>query len=210
MDSSYETTMKPWYQRGQQDAPAAPQPANEVVEEIASASRLAIAAHTLATLQLKEDLLGRIYCQSFRFFESLVLDLLLAMGYAGRRRDLVRHLGRSHDGGVDGVIELDELGLDAIYVQAKRLKPGSTVPVAEIRNFIGSLEANRSTKGVFLTTGQFTIPAEHFIRAVHHRVALADGNKLTELMIRHNVGVAAGQSYQTKTIINSYFTSGRS
>ncbi len=207
MDNSYEATMRPWYVGTKPAEEEARLPALDNAA-IVTANRLAVAAHALANEQLKQELLGRIYCQSHQFFESLVLDVLLAMGYAGRRRDLAKHLGRSHDGGVDGVIALDELGLDAIYVQAKRLKLGSAVPVADVRNFVGSLEANRASKGVFLTTGHFTQPAEQFTQSVHRRIVLIDGNRLAELMIRHNVGVAVSHSYQTKAVVNTYFSAG--
>jgi restriction system protein len=206
MEDTYENCMRPWFE-GQplQRVTAAIASSAPRTDAAARAEHLAVHAYGLAQEELKSDLLGHIYCQSYLFFERLVLDLLLAMGYAGRRRDLARHVGRSHDGGIDGLIMEDELGLNAIYVQAKRVKLGSTIPVTDVRNFVGSLEAKRASKGVFLTTGQFTQPAEQFITAVQRRIVLIDGNRLAGLMIRHNVGVKLRHTYQSKIIDKSYF-----
>lgn len=154
---------------------------------------------------LAEEILHRIYAREPAFFEDLVIDLLLSMGYGGRKRDLARRLGRSGDGGVDGVIALDELGLELIYLQAKRLKPGSVVAVSDVRDFVGTLDANRAGKGIFLATGYFSPAAELFCQQVTRRVALVDGRRLTELMIRHNVGVRIRQSYQIKRLDPDYF-----
>ncbi len=177
-------------------APACPVISQEVI---------LLRAYEEAMVELRHDLMGHVYAQSHEFFETLVIDVLLAMGYAGRRRDLAHRIGKSHDGGVDGLIEQDELGLDVIYLQAKRLKPGTTVAVSDVRDFVGSLEAKRAVKGVFVTTANFTPSAQQFIDVVSKRVVLINGSKLAELMIRHNIGVVAKQSYQFKSIDRNYF-----
>jgi restriction system protein len=163
-------------------------------------------AFSRSQLQLTSDLLGLIHAQGPAFFEELVIDVLLAMGYGGRRRDLAARLGRTGDGGVDGVISQDELGLDLIYVQAKRLKPGNTVPVGEVRDFAGSLDAHHAGKGIFVSTSHFSDAAVAFCSQVSRRVVLIDGSKFTELMVRHNIGVRVKQSYQIKRIDLDYFS----
>ena len=170
---------------------------------------LVIKAHQQMLKQLCSDLLGYIHVQSHWFFEAMVIDVLLALGYGGRRRDLSRRLGRSGDGGIDGVIEMDELGLDMIYIQAKRLKPGSTVPVSAVRDFVGSLDAQHAVKGIFVTTGQFTPAAHAVVRAVSKKIVLIDGRRLTELMVRHNIGIVAASTFQFKSVDLSYFKKGQ-
>ena len=109
------------------------------------------------------------------FFERLIIDLLVRMGYGGGRQEMGRALGRVGDGGVDGVIKEDELGLDVVYVQAKRLDPDKGVPLREVRDFVGGLEGHRATKGVFVTTSYFPSTAYDFITRVSKRVVLIDG-----------------------------------
>lgn len=164
-----------------------------------------VAAHYVETRQLRADLLARIYVNSHVFFEKLIIDVLLRMGYAGRRRDLAKHLGRSGDGGVDGIIALDELGLDNIFIQAKRCRPGTTISVSQVRDFAGSLEAHRATKGIFVTTAQFSNAAHDFVAAVSRRVVLVNGDQLADIMIRHNIGVRVRETYQFKELEPVYF-----
>ncbi len=166
---------------------------------------LVIEAHRQMMQQLCAELLGYIYVQHHQFFETMVIDVLLALGYGGRRRDLARRLGRSGDGGVDGIIHMDELGLDMIYIQAKRLKPGSTIAVSAVRDFVGSLDAQHAVKGIFVTTGEFTPAAHSVVQAVSKKVVLIDGRRLTELMVRHNVGTMAASTFQFKTVDLKYF-----
>lgn len=166
---------------------------------------IVIQAHQKMMKHLCQELLGYIHVQSHSFFESMVIDVLLALGYGGRRRDLSRRLGRSGDGGVDGIIEMDELGLDMIYIQAKRLKPGSTVAVSAVRDFVGSLDAQHAVKGIFVTTGQFSPAAHAVVRAVSKKIVLIDGRRLSELMVRHNIGISASSTFQFKAIDLSYF-----
>jgi restriction system protein len=141
------------------------------------------------------------------FFENLIVDLLLAMGYGSRRRDLSRRLGQSHDGGVDGLISQDELGLEVILIQAKRLKPNSNVSVSQVRDFAGSLESQRAIKGVFVTTGNFTIPARMVVEDLSRRIVLINGKELAALMVRHNLGAKTTETYVFKALDLNYFSS---
>jgi restriction system protein len=162
-------------------------------------------AHRAATRDLENQILSYLFVQTPQFFEQVIIDLLLVMGYANRRRDLARQIGRSHDGGVDGVISQDPLGLDVILIQAKRLKPGSTVSSSQIRDFIGTLETKKAHKGIFVTTGDFSAFAKSAIERVSHRVRLISGRELSTLMVRHNLGVKLAQSYIFKEIDSGYF-----
>lgn len=154
---------------------------------------------------LHAQLIACIHAQPYDFFERLIIDVILALGYAGRKRDFAQHLGRSGDGGVDGVIALDELGLDAIYLQAKRLKPNCSVSASAVRDFIGSLETHKAHKGVFVTTGYFTSRAREAADLAHKRVVLIDGETLTKLMVRHSIGTKAVATYQFKEMDLNYF-----
>jgi restriction system protein len=154
---------------------------------------------------LKQEVLAYVYSQTSDAFERLVIDVLLRMGYGDRKRDLKRWLGRSHDGGVDGVIEQDELALDRIYVQAKRLKPGSSVPVSQVRDFIGSLETLHSSKGILITTGRFSAPSRELVQSILRRVVLVDGLQLASIMLRHNIGLRVTDSFQFKEVDTAYF-----
>ena len=140
------------------------------------------------------------------FFETLVIDVLLAMGYGGQRSALASHLGSSGDGGVDGFIAQDELGLDVIYFQAKRLRPGMAVPISEVRDFAGSLDAHQASKGIFVTTSHFSEGATQFVQRVSRRVVLVDGYRFSAIMIRHNIGVCLKEFYEIKRIDESYFS----
>ncbi|MFM8746530.1 MAG: restriction endonuclease [Aestuariivirga sp.] len=158
-----------------------------------------------AHAQLAHDLIGRIHVQPPSFFERLVIDVLLAMGYGSGRPAMARCLGRSWDGGIDGMILLDELGFDSIFVQAKRLKPGVAVPVSDVRDFAGSLEACRASKGVLVATTHFTSSAQAFCSSISRHIVLIDGARLVQLMIRHNIGVAVRGSFLLKELDNGYF-----
>jgi restriction system protein len=178
---------------------------NPEKREIPPYQEMVVEAHRQMMEKLSAELLGYIYVQNHQFFEIMVLDVLLALGYGGRRRDLVRRLGRSGDGGVDGIIEMDELGLDMVYIQAKRLKPGSAVAVSSIRDFVGSLDAQHAAKGIFVTTGQFTSAAHALVTIVSKKIVLIDGRRLSELMVRHNIGILPSSTFQFKTVDVSYF-----
>ena len=160
--------------------------------------------------KLREDLaaeiLSRIKESSPGFFERVVVEVLVAMGYGGSRRDAGQTLGRSGDGGVDGVIKEDRLGLDVIYVQAKRWD--STVGRPEIQRFAGALQGQRAKKGVFITTSEFSKEAEIYAASIDSRIVLINGARLALLMIDHGVGVTEVASYNVKRIDSDYFEEG--
>ncbi len=147
---------------------------------------------------LATELLDRVLEQSPDFFERLVLRVLHAMGYGSGLDDATEHLGRSGDEGVDGVIQEDQLGLDLIYVQAKRWK--GVVGRPEIQRFFGALSGQRATKGIFITTAAFSKEAAEFADGVTPRVILVDGQRLAQLMIDHDVGVTTSRSYVLKRL----------
>lgn len=175
------------------------------LSEIDPEEQMAISFSKL-TKSLSADLIERVHSFSPSFFEQLIVDLLLAMGYGGGRAEMGRSLGKSGDGGIDGVIKEDELGLDVVYVQAKRYAANNAVPVREVRDFIGSLEGHRASKGVFVTTSTFPSSAREFVERVSKRVILIDGIELARLMIRHNVGVRVKDAYEIKKIDEDYFS----
>lgn len=164
------------------------------------------AAHSVLTSALKADLLERIFDQSPSFFERLIVDLLVAMGYGGSHEDAARQLGRSGDGGIDGIIDEDRLGLDRIYVQAKRYAEGSSVGRPEIQAFVGSLVGRSATKGVFVTTARFSSQAREYARALQQRIILIDGDRLGELMVEFNVGVRVSRVVEVKKIDEDFFS----
>lgn len=154
---------------------------------------------------LSGELIARIHAQPPEFFERLVIDVLLSMGYGTERSATAQRLGRAGDGGIDGVITLDELGFDLIYIQAKRLKPGVAVPISEIRDFAGSLEARQATKGVFVTTTHFSPGAAEFCSRLSRRVVLIDGARLADIMMRYNIGVEVQECFVLKGLDSAYF-----
>lgn len=163
------------------------------------------AAHGVLTAALKADLLERIFDQSPSFFERLIVELLVAMGYGGSHEDAARQLGRSGDGGIDGIIDEDRLGLDRIYVQAKRYAEGSSVGRPEIQAFVGSLVGQGAAKGVFVTTARFSSQAREYARALQQRIILIDGSRLGELMVEFNVGVRVSRVVEVKKIDEDFF-----
>ena len=152
---------------------------------------------------LSQELLGFVKQSSPRFFERLVVELLLSMGYGGSRKDAGQAIGQSGDGGIDGIIKEDKLGLDVIYLQAKRWE--GVVGSKEIRNFVGSLVGQKANKGVFITTSGFTKDALEYVKSITHKVILIDGEMLTQLMIENNIGVSKVISYDIKKIDSDYF-----
>ena len=154
---------------------------------------------------LSAELLERLKGCDPGFFESVVIQLLLKMGYGGSRAEAGQAVGRSGDGGIDGVIAEDRLGLDSIYVQAKRWQ--GSVGEPPLRDFLGALVARGATKGVFITTGLFTEAAQQFARrSPQHKVVLIDGPRLAELMIEHDLGVSVAATYQLKRIDSDFFS----
>jgi restriction system protein len=163
------------------------------------------ATSDMLSAELAREIIERVHSFTPAFFERLIVDLLLKMGYGGGRLEMGRALGRVGDGGVDGVIKEDELGLDVLYVQAKRFQEEKSVPLREVRDFVGGLEGHRASKGVFVTTSYFPSTAYDFIARVSKRVVLIDGPELANLMIRHRVGVRVKATYEVKRIDEDYF-----
>lgn len=152
---------------------------------------------------LASELLVRVKNCSPAFFEQLVVDLLVTMGYGGSRKDAGRAVGRSGDGGIDGIIKEDRLGLDAVYVQAKRWEASVGRPV--VQAFAGSLEGHRSRKGVLITTSDFSSEARDYVDRIEKRIVLIGGKDLADLMIEHGIGVTIVQNYTLKRLDSDYF-----
>ena len=152
---------------------------------------------------LSKEVLEIVKTCSPSFFERLVIDLLIAMGYGGSRKDAGQALGKSGDGGIDGIIKEDKLGLDVIYLQAKKWE--NTVPVKDIRDFTGALASKKAKKGIFITTSNFPQSVYEFVTQVEYKIILIDGEQLADLMIENNVGLSIINTYQVKTIDSDYF-----
>lgn len=161
------------------------------------------AAYVKLRGNIEAELLDQIKAASPAFFERVVIDLLVAMGYGGSRQDAGRAIGRSGDEGIDGIIKEDKLGLDVIYVQAKRWD--ATVGRPEIQKFAGALQGQRANKGVFITTSQFSRDAEDYAGAITSKIILIGGERLASLMVDHNVGVTPIGVYELKRIDSDYF-----
>jgi restriction system protein len=159
--------------------------------------------YSLHRESLAAELIAKVKTCSPSFFEQLVVDLLVAMGYGGSRKDAGRAVGRSGDGGIDGIIKEDRLGLDAVYVQAKRWESSVGRPV--VQAFAGSLEGHRSRKGVLITTSSFSADARDYVGRIEKRIVLVDGHELAQLMIEHGIGVAEVQTYTLKRLDGDYF-----
>ncbi|MGI6259381.1 MAG: restriction endonuclease [Anaerolineaceae bacterium] len=155
---------------------------------------------------LADNLLETIMKSSPYFFERLVIDLLLKMGYGGSHRELSRAVGRSGDEGIDGIIDQDRLGLDRIYIQAKRWDPSSVVSRPEVQKFAGALLGRFAKKGVFITTARFSDHAKTYVSNLDTKVVLIDGKQLADFMIEYGVGVTTQSVYEIKTIDNDFFS----
>jgi restriction system protein len=154
---------------------------------------------------LRADLLDRIAKNSPSFFEQLIVELLVAMGYGGSHKNAATQLGRSGDGGVDGVINEDRLGLDRLYVQAKRYAAGNSVGRPDVQAFVGSLVGLGATKGVFVTTSTFSSQARDFVKHLSQRVVLLDGASLADLMIEHGIGVRTSRTIDFRRLDEDFF-----
>lgn len=152
---------------------------------------------------LYSEILSSVKDATPSFFERLVVDLLVKMGYGGNRQDAGRALGKSGDGGIDGIINEDRLGLDVIYIQAKRWD--GVVGRPEIQKFAGALQGQRARKGVFITTSSFTKEAKEYVSVIESKIILIDGEQLAKLMAEHNVGVSTVGVYEVKKIDSDYF-----
>lgn len=159
--------------------------------------------HRSIVMKLQSEILEQIQSCTPMFFERLVVDLLISMGYGGSRKDAGEAVGRSGDEGIDGVIKEDKLGLDKIYIQAKRWQ--GTVGRPEIQKFVGALHGKHAKKGIFITTSTYTSDAVNYASGVESNIILIDGDMLSKLMIEHDVGVSTESVYEIKRIDSDYF-----
>jgi restriction system protein len=174
-------------------------PQNTTPEEAIQQAEQVIAA------SLRTQLLDRIYELSPAFFESLVVDLIVAMGYGGSRQSVVQRLGKSGDEGIDGVVNEDPLGLDVVYIQAKRYAVDNTIGRDRIQQFAGALVGQGATKGVFVTTSSFTKGAIDYAQKVPQRIILVGGDELTRLMVQYGVGARTERVVEIKRMDLDYF-----
>lgn len=162
-------------------------------------------AHKQITSALADELLEKIRAGSPDFFENLIIDLLLAMGYGGTSEDAAKALGQSGDNGIDGVVDQDPLGVDQIYIQAKRYAAGNTIGSSDIRDFFGALNLKRAQKGIFFTTSHFSAGAIRTAKDLGMRIVLIDGQQLTKLMTTYNIGCRDVEVLHLKKIDESFF-----
>ncbi|MFK8297067.1 restriction endonuclease [Capnocytophaga cynodegmi] len=155
--------------------------------------------------ELAHELLQKIRDNSWQFFEDLVVDLMVKMGYGGSKNKAGNSIKRVGDEGIDGTINEDKLGLDLIYLQAKKWKEETTIGRPEIKKFVGALHGRRAKKGVFITTSHFSDNAYEYVKNIDPKVILIDGKTLTKLMIEYNVGTTIVEIYQVKKIDFDYF-----
>ena len=163
-------------------------------------------AHQQLRRGLEAELLASVRGASFGFFERLVVELVVKMGYGGSIMDAGKAIGRSGDDGLDGVIKEDHLGLDAIYLQAKHWKPDRKVGRPGVQAFAGSLEGVRGRKGVFLTTSGFSDEAREYVSRIEKKIVLIDGEQLASLMVEFGVGVTKVATYEVKRVDTDYFS----
>ena len=161
-------------------------------------------AYQKLRVDLASELLQRLKLCSPSFFERLVVEVIVKMGYGGTRKDAGKAIGRSGDGGIDGMIKEDKLGLDAIYIQAKRWE--NTVGRPEIQKFVGALTGQRAKKGLFITTADFSAEAKTYALQIDTKIVLIDGEMLAQLMIDYNVGISTVAAYEIKKIDSDYFS----
>jgi restriction system protein len=185
---------------GRAEGPPSPAPpvTSETPEEV-----LERAYQTIRT-ELASELLAKVKAGTPEFFERLVVELLLNMGYGRNRAEAGRAIGGSGDEGIDGIITEDKLGLDTIYIQAKRFTTAK-VGRPDIQKFVGALHGKRARKGVFLTTGSFSDDAVDYVQRIEPRVVLIDGRQLAEYMIDYNLGVTSSAQYELKRLDSDYF-----
>lgn len=154
--------------------------------------------------ELANELLTQIKRSSPKFFENVVVDLLVKMGYGGSRKDAGEAIGQTGDEGIDGIIKEDKLGLDVVYIQAKRWE--ATVGRPEVQKFVGALQGRKANKGVFITTSSFSDSAREYVKTIPTKVVLIDGEQLSELMVEHDIGVSQTATYEIKKIDYDFFS----
>jgi restriction system protein len=188
-------------------AETAVHPEGQAEDEVSSATPEETIQTAEATIsaRLKTQLLERIQELSPAFFERLVVDLIVAMGYGGTRGSVVQKLGKSGDEGIDGVVNEDPLGLDVVYIQAKRYDPNSPIGRERIQQFAGALVGQGASKGVFMTTSSFSRGAIEYSQRVPQKIILIDGSELTRLMMQYGVGVRTDKTVELRRIDLDYF-----
>jgi len=189
--------------KNREGSPAGGTGENGQVDEAQTPQEKIEEGYTILRQQLASELLERIGQSKPDFFERLVVELLVKMGYGGSRADAGKTLGMAGDGGVDGVIKEDKLGLDRVYIQAKRWS--SVVGRPEIQKFAGALQGQKATKGVFITNSNFSKEALEYAAAIQSQIVLIDGEQLVNLMIDHDLGVSTVSTYQVKKMDSDYF-----
>ena len=172
--------------------------------ELSPTEQMSVSFETIQS-ELVDELLDLIRVGSPKFFETLVVDLMLAMGYGGWSKESGKATQYTADGGIDGIINEDPLGLEIIYLQAKRYQEGNTVGRPDIQAFSGALDMQRARKGVFITTSKFSSDALNYVQLIEKKIVLIGGQQLAEMMIKYNLGVSIKDTYQVKNIDTDYF-----
>lgn len=180
-----------------------PESVEEILVSSSTPEELLQQAYQSLRNELASELLSKVKNNTPRFFERLVVDLMVALGYGGSRADAGKSIGRSGDEGIDGIIKEDRLGLDVIYLQAKRWD--GTVGRPEIQKFVGALTGKRSKKGAFITTGLFSSDALRYVESIEPKVILIDGHALANYMIDYGLGTTTTANYQIKRVDSDYF-----
>ncbi len=197
--------------RGQSNSADSPVAANKVIpipqtDDTLTPTEAIDRAHKEFNNELASTILETVRQVSPEYFESIVVQMMLAMGYGGWSKDSGQTTQYSSDGGIDGVINEDPLGLETIYLQAKRYKEGNNVGRPDIQAFSGALDMQRARKGVFITTSKFSKDALDYVLLIEKKIVLIDGYQLADLMIKHNLGVTVKDTYQIKTIDTDFFS----
>lgn len=184
---------------------------NKIIEEneqeTQTPSEKMISYYEIIKKSICDDLLNKVIEQTPDFFEHLVVDLIVAMGYGGSVEDAGRATKRTNDEGIDGLVKEDKLGLDIIYIQAKRWQKGNVVGRPEIQKFVGALAGQGARKGIFITTSNFTKEATEYKPRNDTSIILIDGQKLVELMYEYNIGVSTEKRFEIKRLDSDYFES---
>ena len=178
----------------------------EVAQEIVTPDEKMEDAFQEMRDSLAQQIIANVLQCAPAFFERLVVELLVKMGYGGSWRDAARAVGQTGDGGIDGIIDEDRLGLDSIYIQAKRWE--GSVGRPEIQKFVGALMGKRARKGIFITTSTFSGDAQQYVNSIDYKIILIDGKRLAEYMIDYDIGVSEVNTYRIKRIDSDYFSNG--
>lgn len=192
------------FRQARRDREASPRAKVEVVDREGTPEELLESAYQTLRDGLGQEILDAIRGCSAAFFERLVVDLLVRMGYGGSRKEAGEAIGRSGDEGIDGIIKEDRLGLDIIYVQAKRWE--NVVGRPEVQKFAGALQGQRARKGIFITTSGYTREALDYVSNIETKIILIDGERLVGFMIDHGVGVTTEETYELKRMDSDYFS----